>query len=327
MTPSDSSQRTDSTDRTSRDELTAALAELGVDAVVDGSALCVDGARISLPMMVRAHPHPAELERLVDTEPGPALVVADRISDAGRDVLRRAGWSWLDRRGHLRLWQPGIRVEAPFAADRGDLDGRSRNVWTTVGFEVVLHAMCHPDDPVSPRRVAADIGRSTGSVHELIARLIEMGLVGPSTRRPLMPDLFWETVARWPDDEWIGLAAPIAAVAERAAPGELIRVDERAATLGGARIAAAGNLAPRCYVADNAALRRLKSLVDRSQPSQCFVRVAPVRWLPVLDGFEPTAEHPWRIADPIVCALRLASDPSRGREIVQAWGIVPGAEA
>jgi hypothetical protein len=26
----------------------------------------------------------------------------------------------------------------------------------------------------------------------------------------------------------------------------------------------------------------------------------------------------------MVCALRLARDPARGREIVQDWGIVPG---
>jgi hypothetical protein len=185
--------------------------------------------------------------------------------------------------------------------------------------------MCHADEAVSPRRVAADIGRSIGSVHELIARLIEAGLVGPSTRKPLMPDLFWETVARWPDDEWVGLAAPLTVAAERVGSDGLTRVDERAATLGGAKIAAAGNLKPRCYVTDAAAMRRLRPLVDRAEPAQCFVRVAPVRWLPVLEGFEPSDEHPWRIAHPIVCALRLASDPSRGREIVEAWGIVPGS--
>jgi len=29
------------------------------------------------------------------------------------------------------------------------------------------------------------------------------------------------------------------------------------------------------------------------------------------------------VAHPMVCALRLAADPSRGREIVESWGIVP----
>ena len=37
-------------------------------------------------------------------------------------------------------------------------------------------------------------------------------------------------------------------------PGELVRVDERAATLGGAQIAAANDLPARCYVGSAAAV-------------------------------------------------------------------------
>lgn len=55
-----------------------------------------------------------------------------------------------------------------------------------------------------------------------------------------------------------------------------------------------------------------------------WVRMSPVRWLPLNDEHPPDAEHPWLVAHPIVCALRLAADPARGREIVDAWGIVPG---
>jgi hypothetical protein len=31
------------------------------------------------------------------------------------------------------------------------------------------------------------------------------------------------------------------------------------------------------------------------------------------------------VAHPVLCAVRLAADPARGREIVEDWGIVPGA--
>ena len=67
----------------------------------------------------RAHPTPADLTALVRSGGGrgPVVVVADRISDAGRDVLRADGWGWLDRRGHLRLWAPGLRIESPLAGD------------------------------------------------------------------------------------------------------------------------------------------------------------------------------------------------------------------
>jgi hypothetical protein len=55
------------------------------------------------------------------------------------------------------------------------------------------------------------------------------------------------------------------------------------------------------------------------------VRAAPVRWLPENEAHRPDDTHPWHVAHPLVCALRLAADPARGREMVEAWGIVPGA--
>jgi hypothetical protein len=48
-----------------------------------------------------------------------------------------------------------------------------------------------------------------------------------------------------------------------------------------------------------------------------------VRWLPENADHPPDATHPWRVAHPIVCAIRLAADPARGRETVEDWGIVP----
>jgi len=304
------------------DEVAEALDVLGIPTTTPD--LAVDGRTVALPVLERAHPNPAELADLVAAHPV-SLLVADRISEAGRDLLRRAGWSWLDRRGHLRIWVPGARVEASFAAGPARQSGASTNVWTAVGLEVAVWAMLHPTEPVRARRVAPDIGRSIGATHELIARFTHVGLVGPTTHLPLLPDLFWETSARWPDDGWIGLPVPLADVAARVGADRLVRVDERAATLGGARIAAAGDLPARCYVVGASALRRLRGLVEAGQPSRCFVRPSPVAWLPELADHPPDDRHPWRVAHPVVCALRLAADPARGREIVDAWGIVPGS--
>jgi hypothetical protein len=74
-------------------------------------------------------------------------------------------------------------------------------------------------------------------------------------------------------------------------------------------------------------MRRLRPLVDREAPAQCWVRSSPVDWLPLNDAHPPDPAHPWSVADPVVCAVRLAADPARGREIVEDWGIVPGAAA
>jgi hypothetical protein len=247
-------------------------------------------------------------------------------------VLRAAGWSWLDRRGHLRLWSPGLRVDA--AVDIGGDDGRgtSSSPWTKVGLEVALHALCHPEDVVRARAVAAAIGRSVGGTQEIIGRFAEHGLIGRSSRLPLLPDLFWETSSRWPDDDWVALPVELADLAAELgglSAGSLpIRVDERAATLGGARIAAAADLPARCYLASRAALRKARAMAEPAgegaRGNRTFVRTSPVEWLPELEGFAPDATHPWRVAHPVVCALRLARDASRGREIVEDWGIAEG---
>ena len=308
-------------------ELAEATAAAGLPVDADHDRLLVDGHAIELPVVERSHPHPGEVQELVAAVEGPGLLVADRISAAGRDALRAAGWSWLDRRGHVRLWLPGLRVDT--AVDVGGDDGRgtSSSPWTTVGLEVALHALCHPEDEVRARAVAADIGRSVGGTQEIIGRFTEHGLVGRASRLPLLPDLFWETSSRWPDDDWVGVPVELAQLAAELGPATPIRVDERAATLGGARIAAAADLPARCYVTSRAARRKARALAEPGTTSRTFVRTSPVAWLPELEGAEPDAAHPWRVAHPVVCALRLAKDPARGREIVEDWGIAEGSGA
>lgn len=310
------------------DDVADAVASLGIDVALDGDVVVVDGERMVPHLVGRAHPTPADLAQLVAADRGrlPALVVADRISEAGRAVLRDAGWGWLDRRGHLRLWARGARIEAQLPPSASSAARPSpANAWTTVGLEIALAALIDPAAPVTARRVAAVIGRSVGATHELIGRFVEIGLIGPKTHLPLLPELFWETSARWPDDGWTGLPIALDALAERVGGGQLVRVDERAATLGGARIAAAGDLPARCYVTSPAALRRARASVARGEPVRTWVRAAPVSWLPGNPDHAPDDAHPWMVAHPMVCALRLAADPSRGREIVEGWGIVPEA--
>jgi hypothetical protein len=305
-------------------EVREALAALGMAVSDDGGELTADGATIGLPLVERAHPHPGEVAELVAAADGPALLVADRLSEGARQVLRDAGWSWLDRRGHARVWVPGLRIDAPIGLGGDRARGASTSPWTPVGFEVALHALIHPGEEVSARRIARDTGRSPGGTQEILARFVAEGLVGRASRLPLLPDLFWETAARWPDDGWIGLAAPLGEVADLAGSGSLLRVDERAATLGGARIAAAGDLPARCYL-DKSGLRRVRpALASAGEGARTWVRPAPVRWLPELEGYEPDDAHPWKVAHPMLCAIRLAGEGARGREIVEDWGIVPG---
>lgn len=305
-------------------ELVDALAALRLNARAEDGSLLVDGDRHAVLLVARAHPTPADLFDLVRTggAAAPVVILADRISDAGREVLRSHGWGWLDRRGHVRIWTPGLHIDSAVPTPVAPRS-TSGNLWTTVGLEVALHALVVPTEPVTARRLAPSIGRSVGATHELIGRFTHAGLVGRRTHLPLLPDLFWETATNWPDDEWVPLTATIDEVAARVDAEQLVRVDERAATLGGARIAAAGEIPARCYVRSAAALRRLRGWVDRDAPTRSWVRPAPIEWVPLNDDHPPDDAHPWSVAHPVLCAVRLAADPARGREIVEDWGIVP----
>ena len=306
-----------------RSELSEALEALGREVDVGGSGLVADGTSVDLEVFERAHPHPGVVAELVGQSAEPALLVADRISEAARQVLRDAGWSWLDRRGHLRIWIPHLRVDAPIGVGHGDARGTGNSPWTPVGLEIAVHALINPDVEVSARRIAADTGRSPGGTQEILGRFMAEGLIGSASRLPLLPDLFWETSSHWPDDGWLPLTVDIVEAARVAGPGELVRVDERAATLGGARIAAAADLPARCYVGKQG-LRRLRALQPSDAEPSTFVRSPPLQWIPELEGFDPDEDHPWRVAHPMICALRLGADRSRGREIVEDWGVVPG---
>jgi hypothetical protein len=317
-------------------EITEALRAIEVPVESRPGGLIVDGEALRVEPYVRAHPTPAELSDLMtataaDTATRPdehdapvRAIVADRISEAGRERLRDGGWSWLDRRGSLRLWAPGIRIESAIPATTGRPNPNHGNPWTVVGLETALAALIRPDTPVTARRVAPFIGRSVGAVQDAIGRFGEVGLVGAQSRLPLLPDLFWETAAHWPDGDWLSLPVEIDTVAEAVGPDQLVRVDERVATLAGARIPSVGSFPARCYTVSAAALRRARRLLgDANAPTRCWVRPAPVRWIPEYQEVRPTPERPWRLAHPLLCALRIAADPARGQEIVQEWGIVP----
>ena len=305
------------------EELLLALTELGVPVHAEGEGLFVDGVRIAPTLVARAHPTPADLTQVLQENRGrlPAMIVSDRVSEAGRAVLRDAGWGWLDRRGDLRLWAPGIRIEATVPGQR-TARTKPLNMWTPVGLEIALAAMIEPEQTVTARKLAPKIGRSAGAIHELLGRFIEQGLIGKNTHKALMPDLFWEASAHWPDEGWLAVAATVDQIGTLLGASQVVRVDERAATMGGAKITAAGNLPARMYLTSPTALRKVRSLVDREQPTRSWVRLAPVTWLPDNENYPPTDTQPWRVAHRVVCALRLAADPARGQEIVEAWGIL-----
>src|SRR3954447_24970319 len=137
---------------TALSEIVEALESVGISAQQDDDVLIVDGHRLAPQVVERAHPTSADVGQLVagSGTRRPPLLVADRISSASRTRLRDADWGWLDRRGHLRLWTPGIRIDTDLPSTVGGQ--RGSEVWTTVGREIALAAMCNPTEPVTAPR-------------------------------------------------------------------------------------------------------------------------------------------------------------------------------
>ena len=261
-----------------------------------------------------------------------AVVVADRITAAARDELNRAGWSWLDRRGHLRLRGPGLLVDSDVPAstkERLDPTG----ITGQVGVELAAFMLLHPTRPPGVRAAAAALSRAPSSVSEALAALRAADLVDEN-RRPVVPDLFWELA-----DHWRPVGRDVARVP---VPGDgrdnaalHLGFDEIESTVGwaltdtvaasdyGAPVAMRADHPPDFYVPDEAILRRaVKVLGPAPTPS---LRAGRVQVAPVLLACSRRvdasswADEPWPLAHPLFVALDLSRDVGRGREVLDGW--------
>lgn len=272
------------------------------------------------------------------SEPGRVsvvFVVADRVTKEARQELSRAGWAWLDLRGHLYLATDGIFVNAdvpsfrPPTGERLPLTGR-------VGLEVASALLMNPDGPVVVRDLARRFGRSPSSVSEVLKRLQTAGLV-TMDRTPVVPDLFAALAARWP--------AEVTDLADVPEPGRntdlaTLRVglddiqasvgwaltDTLAAAAYGAPVGVRSAFPPDFYVPDVTTVRRALHLLGPARnraerggtlrvapvPTVCAQRVDATAWTSPSDQI-------WPLAHPLFVALDLAQDPARGKEILDAW--------
>jgi hypothetical protein len=318
-------------------ELQSALVEIGVAdarATITGDdriLVMVDGASVPVTVLARSDfrpVHASELPVLARHEAG--MVFADRIAERTRETLRERGWGWFDRRrGHLRLWQPGLRVDASvrprLAPDTGT---RTRNPFTPAGRQLALWLLLHPDDAASPREIARQIDISPGQVSNLLAAFQSHALLRRD-RRPLTPELFWALVEQWrpkryPLLSWPpgdGLGAP------ELRSDEWVLTDAVAGVAAGAPLVVGGDYPPDFYVPDD---RVLGWLLNRSTIAPDYEqRAATIAVAPTplvcderLRGPAPSgglAGWVGPVAHPVVVALDLATDRSRGREAVSQW--------
>jgi hypothetical protein len=307
-------------------ELVVALERAGIPVRTrNDGALEIDGRRIRVAPRSMAVVTPASVEQLAAPKGAVGVLVADRISEPARRALEERGWGWLDRRGHLRVWTEGVRIDtdiAPLVSTRPS--DRYASPFASVGIEVALALLKEPDRAWSVTELATRLGRSAGGVSERLRALREAGLAARDNR-PLQPELFWELVVPFHERAFglaefpAGDADDFAGLSWLGLPSDWVLTDTQAALLLGAPVASSGDGPPDFYVPE-------ASIVDlavshfgpaRSQPAATVRRA---RYAGIVER-EPFRRTPsgFAVAHPVVVALDLAFDRSRGREIVEAW--------
>lgn len=265
------------------------------------------------------------------------VIVADRITAGGRDDLNRAGWSWLDLRGHLRLTGPGVFVDADVPAmtspgpDRQGLSG-------PVSIELAALLLLDPTERIGVRAAAATLSRAPSSISEIFRALQAANLVD-GDRKPAVPDLFWALAEHWTPVSHDLASAPGPGRGRDDAALRLglddvesttgwALTDTVAASVYGAPVSMRAGHPPDFYVPDQSTLRRAVRLLGSAPAAAsraCRVRVAQVP-LVCARRVDATswAREDWPLAGPLFVALDLAQDPGRGREILEAW--TPGRQ-
>ena len=325
-------------DRAARAALVAALGRLGLEARAreDAVELAIPGMRPArLVARGSAIPAPGQVTRLTD-EPDPRgsqrVLVADELAPAARRELDRAGWGWLDRRGHLKLRIEGAPVVVDAAIDplprrgaRTDLT-RSGGVRGRGGLAYAAGALLHPDRPARVRQIAAWAGLAPSSVSEGRKALVAGSLVSHEGR-PVIPELFWAVVEIW-RPAWVQTArAPEPATDARRLEIEPVHLDRPGwaltDTLGaagwGAPIVAASDYPPELYVPTPASLDRALAVLGEAGVGRDGAAAVAVAPLPGVGAPRYDRGQGFPVAHPLFVALDVARDPSRGREVLDGW--------
>lgn len=262
------------------------------------------------------------------------LVVVDVLPGPVADAFRERHISWFDRRGHLRLEAPGLLIDTdvtprprqPAMDDDvpDDPFGRGRGT-----IEVALALLLSPEDPPGIRELARETDLAPSTVSTARDRLQRASLV-TDEGAPLIPELFWELAGRW-HPRWHPLAAApdTQPPTEAFAAGRWVATGDVAAAAYGAPLVVGSAATGRYYVDSPTELRRARQTLGDADPIEAHshVAVAPSRLVHTRAAHEVAAMAVPRDVGPfapyVVVALDLASDPSRGQEIVTAWTDTP----
>jgi len=234
----------------------------------------------------------------------PTVLVADRIPDPSRTLLRRAGWGWLDRRGHLRLQAPGLIIDTAVRADPRRTVRLRPGIRGAGGLTWACALLIEGRRPVL-RDVARRAGLAPSTLAAAARALRDAGMGEPSA------ELFWAVAGQW-RPEWVGLADP-AALDDRGRPagpwvGAAASGMEAALTWGAD--GAAGGWPLRVYLPDRRALDEVIETYGELRGGRGAALAVAVPPTPLVMG--------GRVVGPLFAALDLAGEAG-GVEVLAGW--------
>ena len=291
----------------------------------------VDDRDVSIEIKTTAYATPERVRaRVKQPRRGPAtqLLVADHITEAARQDLIVAGWSWLDRRGRLYLRAPGVMIDREVdPLPRPGVGTTPAAISGAAGLAVAYSILLDPEVPQPVRASAPLLGFSPSSISTSRTALHDAGLL-ERDGLPVVPELFWALAEVWkPERIWLkGKPTPgdtHTNVHDLAAAGWCL-TGTAAAVEWGAPIVAADPILD-LYVPGPVMVtiaQREHTAVRSALDASASIAVAPAA-LVTNRRLPPRRKGRWPLAHPLAIALDLAQDRARGREILEDWTPAP----
>ena len=139
-----------------------------------------------------------------------------RDTEAARRLLTASRGGYLDLRGHVALRTDRIVIDADVEPVK-ERPGRSDALGGHVGLEVAAALLMRPGRPTAVRGLARELGRSAGTVSEILAALRRDELVD-ADNAVTDTRLFWELAERWQTPRTNLARAPEPSDSTRAGP-------------------------------------------------------------------------------------------------------------
>ena len=319
-------------------DLAVRVAYPSTGATADLVVITRDGQQVLVDVTSAKRPTPSAMAALLRNEVVDEglvkMMVADNLMPEVRRQLKEAGWSWLDRGGHLRFWSGPLMVDVPVRPVR-DTPTSIPPLTTAASRELALLLLAEAG-PVGVRQAARLLERAPSTISQAFRSLRQASLVDGAAA-PVVPELFWNLAGEW------GRAINPTPLARLPMPGDAaptsqlrLGLDDPEATTGwalrgpvaaaafGARAPLPGAYPPDFFVPDERTLHVALHLFDHAVSNDeraCTIAVAPTPWIVAhrvdLAG-RGLGRTEWPTVHPVVAALDLTQDP-RGREVLEAF--------